>query len=669
LAGVTKGQRTAGEISLSLKISQDLVERALGVFVVRRLVKVVPVDSTSSVTAYELVHDYVGELLLNGPSPILQRARDAQERLTFWESRTAGYWNYKDRSKVQRFLVFFEQPIPALEMLSIWKFATAQQQRLALVRNLRGFLLRTLAAATIFGACLSGLIAYRHSDSYVTRQVLETAPLDAAISDGRFQASGSITDWAIALASMGRFDQAKAAIDRLTDWNRSQALATLGATEKTLGLIEKASRVFDEAEKQADNITEGSWQQYAYELLAFKSASVSEYDRAKRIARKIKDRDAEARTLAILGQYLWRSHKTEEATAAWTEAADIAGAVDIETVADRIAYVGADDKARQLVQRYSRASSSEFACDLAKGMARDQRVNAALSEVQLDVRDPTTAARCDVEIAQIAFRSGKNDDARRVLGAAQTVLSSLEHPGEIGAKLINSAATVGSARDILLLEPQISALLIQLGDVEDGKTLLQKVLKDKSLREFDEEGGGLESSIAEALDCFYTLIDALARSGRYKEALEIINVQQDRRVRSKAEVILNGFRDDLDIKAALAKAKTVTDANVRSSILSELASNLAKHHKRPQAEVALAAARTAAGEIPIPRDRNRALTAVALNYIALGRLYDAYAISQLCSPSAEVEIFASIVRAHSNTTSKGADATKVIGVPDVEEIT
>lgn len=162
----TKWTQTAAAIGWDVGLPAAQVARVLDAFAAKYLVNPLPAESAESAEddpvgaqRYELMHEYLIQILAEAPDPTLQRAQDAAERLRFWAQRTraalapeaprAPWW------RLARLRAWFAKPIPLLESLRLWRYARRGEERRMLRRNVRGWgarvLLRLLVVSSLWG--------------------------------------------------------------------------------------------------------------------------------------------------------------------------------------------------------------------------------------------------------------------------------------------------------------------------------------------------------------------------------------------------------------------------------------------------------------------------------------------------------------------------------------
>jgi formylglycine-generating enzyme required for sulfatase activity len=140
----TKWAQTASAIGQALGMPAVPVAQVLDAFAEKYLVNRLPADFADGNGAdqptaqrYELMHEYLMQILAEAPDPALQKAQDAAERLRFWEQRSQAAYRHLSRGRA-----LLAQPIPLVESLRLWRYARRGDERRMLWRNLRGFGMR-----------------------------------------------------------------------------------------------------------------------------------------------------------------------------------------------------------------------------------------------------------------------------------------------------------------------------------------------------------------------------------------------------------------------------------------------------------------------------------------------------------------------------------------------
>ncbi|MGA9770354.1 MAG: hypothetical protein WBV94_15050 [Blastocatellia bacterium] len=229
----TKWAQTPQSIAVGLAIPSNQVAKVLDAFADRYLVNLLPIttDGTSSdavgaARQYELMHEHLVQILIEAPDPVLQKARDAEERLRFWNERTKFAQRIERDGRFRtvraRWASFFAQPIPLGETRSLWKFARSGDNRGMLKRNLRGFSLRMAVVALAIGIPLTVWLAWTRTEKYQIQRILLDAPVAQASHAKRYSA---VTEWIGALAYLGHTSKALAEAQTIKDnQKRSEVL-------------------------------------------------------------------------------------------------------------------------------------------------------------------------------------------------------------------------------------------------------------------------------------------------------------------------------------------------------------------------------------------------------------------------------------------------------------
>lgn len=247
----TKWVQTAHSVAMAVQMSEMEVERVLDAFAEKYLVNSALADPDGSIPAvkqYELMHEHLVQILAEAPDPILQRARDAEERLRFWSERApAGGLTLEGgrlrrlRNRIRGVLI---QPIPLLETLRLWRFARSGE-RVILRQSFRAFTLRVTIVALVVAMPVIVWFAWSRTERYQIRRVLADAPVAQAASS---TSRGAVTEWVKTLTYLGRIDQAFAAAREVTSTqDRSKLLMVVGDSLIHVGKIDGALRAFDEA--------------------------------------------------------------------------------------------------------------------------------------------------------------------------------------------------------------------------------------------------------------------------------------------------------------------------------------------------------------------------------------------------------------------------------------
>ncbi|MCB0263650.1 MAG: ATP-binding protein [Calditrichaeota bacterium] len=226
--------------------------------------------------AYELMHESLVHVLKEAPEPVLQKMRDAHERLKFWQQRQTAKNVTDENGNVQwfrRFRQWFAMPIPLVEALQLLRFADLPDYRKMLVRNIRGFFARLLVPVSII--CL--LIALSYTTQYqlycVTSNSLWFSKLSPqSISnmihnDDNTSSMGYL--WLKQLTVLGKGAMALAVAGELTSERyRSYALQAVAEGYGQLGDPALAASVMDSARVAAAKIKDEWHRSYALQAVA-----------------------------------------------------------------------------------------------------------------------------------------------------------------------------------------------------------------------------------------------------------------------------------------------------------------------------------------------------------------------------------------------------------------
>jgi hypothetical protein len=185
----TKWAQTAHAIAQTMGMPAVQVAQVLDAFAEKYLVNRLPAEATGTDTAglasaprYELMHEYLVQILAEAPDPVLQKAQEAEERLRFWLPRTRPVLAPQPRRRwLTQVRTLFAKPLPLLESLRLWRFARQGEERRMLVRNLRSFGLRLLLVGLLLspGAWylyLEAKLRISHMGTLLVHNHLEAAP-------------------------------------------------------------------------------------------------------------------------------------------------------------------------------------------------------------------------------------------------------------------------------------------------------------------------------------------------------------------------------------------------------------------------------------------------------------------------------------------------------------
>jgi hypothetical protein len=193
----TKIARTARAIKRPRGVSVEQVERVLDAFADQFLVNRLPEETGNGKASdkppsyrYELMHEHLVQVLREAPDPLLQKARDAEKRLLFWQELTNAVFQANESAKsgsfFNRLKQLLEQPIPFIESLHLWGFARSDDERRMLRRNLRGFGFKMMVALLILAVLwIPWEFWWTRTDAYQIRSIISEAPIAQAVSGWR----------------------------------------------------------------------------------------------------------------------------------------------------------------------------------------------------------------------------------------------------------------------------------------------------------------------------------------------------------------------------------------------------------------------------------------------------------------------------------------------------
>lgn len=176
---------TANDVAKRLGLRDDLVPKILDAYVEAFVVNRLPGDgggpARPAEARYELMHDYVARIIKDAPSPALQRLRDAEARLQFWKEQTAvDHRSLADigaKRKFKSILAIILDPVPAFEVIRLWRYASDLPSKAILRRSLLGATARLGALMTMVVLGFFGWWRWTTSDAYEIGTVLNEAPV------------------------------------------------------------------------------------------------------------------------------------------------------------------------------------------------------------------------------------------------------------------------------------------------------------------------------------------------------------------------------------------------------------------------------------------------------------------------------------------------------------
>jgi tetratricopeptide (TPR) repeat protein len=622
----TSQARTAAEVTADLNLPADLVEGALRAFADKYLVRRLPgeADGTAAGPAqpprYELMHEHLVQLLREAPDPILQRARDAEERMRFWADRMrvafAPVGSGHPSSALGWVRSLLAQPVPLVESLALWRFAPRGDARRMLLRNLRGFGLRLALAALLTSLPVAVWTYYFLSDKYQIEKILAEAPVESTASDSpRYQsmffreseARDTVIRWALALARAERPGQALHAARTLDDTlERSYALVAVAQELMEVGETEEAKKALEEAltAALADSrkwpsddspkvvLADGSvrgvgasdQKSKALVNVARGLAQAGEIERAFVISRSLKEQSP---VVAAVADGLIRAGKVEGALALLDQIKDEKNRFAVlATAAEALIAAGRVDDAVALARQiknekdYSRALSPAVPAFLAGG-----NVEEALA-VSRQVQDLTSRARALALVIEWLRRAGRAEEATQVREKDLSFVRSSRGEDSYGAhiavvELLIKEGKIKEAKEAwkISLECLPSYRTIPYSDdnfrIAMAATLAQTGEVDRTLA--DARQLPSKSEQARALS---SIADGLLEAGRPEEARKILRealasagqIKSDAdRSRARAEVAKRLARLRLYREARLAcdECLSVDKLTAYTAILTE----------------------------------------------------------------------------------------------------
>ena len=251
----TKWTQTPAIIAAKLKLPARLVKGVLEAYSARFLVRRLPAAAgndpkeDASMIPYELIHEHLVHVLMEAPQPVLQKARDAEERLQFWYKRTESVFltgkaerGSTFKNKVRR---LFAQPIPISETIRLWRFATAEDDRKMLKKNLRGYGARILAPLLPVMIVAAGFLYWTLTDKYAIDSIIEKAPTDEFVASPNEANFPLLRDWAKALINIHKIDVAFTTIKKIKDdHDRSMAFCIIAVQLAGMGDTQHADSAF-----------------------------------------------------------------------------------------------------------------------------------------------------------------------------------------------------------------------------------------------------------------------------------------------------------------------------------------------------------------------------------------------------------------------------------------
>jgi hypothetical protein len=128
----TSWKRSPREISNNLNIPYRRVRDILDAYADKYLVRQsISQPGEMEEETFELMHEQLARIIAESPDRGLQRARDAEERLEFWQNRSSGISSQPDSGNraIRALKVLFIQTIPLTEAIRLYPFASTREVR------------------------------------------------------------------------------------------------------------------------------------------------------------------------------------------------------------------------------------------------------------------------------------------------------------------------------------------------------------------------------------------------------------------------------------------------------------------------------------------------------------------------------------------------------------
>lgn len=325
----TKWSRTPEVIAKDLNMPAIQAQNVLDAFAERFLVKRLPDEAGTSAQQgdrlshtdgrYELMHEHLVRVLVEAPQPILQKARDAEERLQFWRNRTSDIYSSLDEATHRPALLSLIrektlQPIPLMEIFKVWRFATSREEREMLRRSLRGFLFKLGSVAVLLAILIGSWVLWIRSDSYQIASIVGKAPVDQfAGADSPTQ----VVEWIKALIYANHTDAAFDAAHKIKKVSeRSKAFAVMCLELTALDDFARAKAAIDESL----SIERFSWDTLHSEAIATLVQHLSAQQLDTMRSRAFDDHRNRTQFLAAIAEGLFRAGKNDQASQVFAEA-------------------------------------------------------------------------------------------------------------------------------------------------------------------------------------------------------------------------------------------------------------------------------------------------------------------------------------------------------------
>jgi tetratricopeptide (TPR) repeat protein len=540
----TKWAQSPQTIAVNVNLPPLQVKKVLDAFADKYLVYPLPIatddvgtETLAPVQQYELMHEHLVQILREAPDPILQKARDAEERLRFWNERTKASNKAptmgKLRSLLARIASLLAQPIPLIESLTLWRFAHLGDEQRILKRSLRGFCFRLAVVTLLVILPLTAWEFWSRTDAYQVRAILADSPasqLGFTTDDDRI----ALIKWLKALVYVGKVNKAVDTVHDMKDTGVSSALFAIadallkaGNPDKAKGLLREALQVTS-TDKSPD--------------VAGPFIKVASADEALQAAREIKDEAPRDRAMIAIARALITAGKADEALRAASE-------------------IKAQRSRNSALLSIAEALIRERDTDRAKG---------ALGEALRLTRDleaDSFSSNAFCRIADAWSSLGDIDKAKGILSEAQQAATEIKGDDDRGVALTSIAET-------LVKFGRFDEALQAFGKIKDQDSryagTMEALVGAGKLDAALQALGKIEDEVIRS-GAIYDNAEAFVRAGNASETLRLVGITIDSDPLSAIfEALIKAGNPDVALKATIK----IEDEEIRSNVLSQIADAL-----------------------------------------------------------------------------------------------
>jgi tetratricopeptide (TPR) repeat protein len=483
----------ANSVAESLKISTSRAEAILNSLAERYLVKRVPKrESNDSEVTYELMHEHLVQVLDQAPEPILQRERDARERLRFFVDRERGSHGIDSKGSLSSNLKHvFSQSIRLSEVLKLWRFASQPEELRLLRQNVRAFSTKTLLCFLCVSIPIVAWTAHTRSDAYQIQRLLSAAPVAQTASNTRTGSSDIVLDWTEAVVRASRIDLLPTITEQVDDDAlRVEVLLTAAEACFSIGRTDKGREFFDAALINARALKNDrkaaaiSTVAVAMQRASLLSHADNAFNEAINVAQQGADVEQEG-NLALVVQSLIQADRLDAAVALISH---------FQTATRK------DETLEDIARAYIRLKDNQRALDIALGIGNFSFRSAVLAEVvkALCHDGKTTDAEVLIpKIIQDGFRDaalsdlavglaeqGRLDEAIRTVRrirvddftpSVRTEVMKARQEMKTWSK-INEQSDISAEDQQVFVLIQVAGGLLTAGKKDEAKQLLNKIL-------------------------------------------------------------------------------------------------------------------------------------------------------------------------------------------------